>query len=52
MSEQLRNSGNTRARAAGILAYGTIAEGCTDYLKQNLQSVISIVVSGLTDIEP
>lgn len=49
MSAQLRASPVSRNRRVGILALGVIAEGCADFVKQDLNQVIDILLQGLND---
>jgi hypothetical protein len=49
MTAHLRNSTQARNRRVGILALGVIAEGCADFVKQDLSQVVSILIAGLSD---
>lgn len=49
ITTQLRNSPEARNRKIGLLALGVIAEGCADYVKQDLSQVVSFLLQGLND---
>lgn len=49
LSAQLRNNQNARARKVGVLAIGVIAEGCADFVKQDLAMVVNVLLQALQD---
>ena len=46
---QLVGNQNPAYRRVGVLTYGIIAEGCADYLKQNLKEIVNTLVAALND---
>ena len=49
LAGQLRNNPSARARKIGVLAIGVIAEGCADFVKQDLVAVVHILLQALQD---
>jgi importin-4 len=49
LTTQLRNSSNPRHRKIGVLALGVVAEGCADYVKQDLSLVVNLLLQALVD---
>jgi len=46
---QMKSDPNTLVRKAGLLAIGVIAEGCADYMKQELGAVVEGLLQALED---
>lgn len=49
ITNQLRNSPEPRNRKIGLLALGVIAEGCADFVKQDLSQIVNFLLQGLSD---
>ena len=49
LTTQLRGNPDPRLRKIGVLALGVIAEGCADYMKQDLSVIVNILLQALQD---
>lgn len=49
LAAQLRANPQARMRKIGVLALGVVAEGCADFVKQDLANVVNILLQGLQD---